>query len=211
MNNFNSQEYWQQRYVSGGNSGAGSYGVEAVTKANIINHWIKQYDIRTIFEAGSGDGNNLLFYHIPTSYCGYDVSPKAIELCLEKTRKIPNSLKYYFTSDIKMIDTEADLCLSLDVMYHLIEDSVFEDYCNLLFKNNYKYVIIYSTDTDSQFLADGTPLAPHVRFRSISDMIKKYPEYELLYMVSGFNTDDGKQMLFPSDKRFFLLKKLANN
>lgn len=42
----------------------------------------------------------------------------------------------------------ADLSLSLDVIYHLVEDEVFETYINTLFKSARRYVIIYSSNSD---------------------------------------------------------------
>ena len=51
----NSEEYWIQRYNSGGNSGAGSYSKLAEFKAEIINDYIKDNNITTIIEYGCGD------------------------------------------------------------------------------------------------------------------------------------------------------------
>ena len=208
MNEFDLAAYWESRYLNGGNSGAGSYGAEAQMKATIINYWIKEYNIRTITELGCGDGANLWLYDVPISYCGYDISPKAIELCEEKFHKHRNRLKYIFTTNMNMIDFDSDLCLSLDVWYHQIEDEDFEDYCKLLFEvGNWKYIIIYSTDTDSQFTEDGTPLAKHVRFRPVLDKVKEYPQWEVLFWSSGIRLSDDKNYRFPSLKRFFLLKR----
>jgi len=205
------KEYWDTRYRQGGTSGAGSYGVEAVTKANLINTWIKQYGIRTINEIGSGDGNNLLFYHVPISYTGYDLSSKAVELANEKTRKIKNSLKYFFTNNYDDQNFDADLCLCLDVWYHEVEDQDFEALCQTLFvKGKWKYIIAYTTDTDIQVLADGTPLADHLKFRPFLDTVKEFPQWEVLSVVTGFNTSDGLPMLFPNGKKFFLLKRFVD-
>lgn len=44
----------------------------------------------------------------------------------------------------------ADLTLSLDVIYHLIEDNVFFTYMDRLFDSSTKFVIIYSLNTDRQ-------------------------------------------------------------
>lgn len=201
-------EYWNNRYRMGGNSGAGSYNVEAVTKAQLINHVIDEYKIRTISELGCGDGNNLLFYKVPTSYTGYDYSKAAIEMCKEKTRKIANSLKYYFTDNVRDLDYDADLLLLLDVWYHQVEDNDFEALCDTVFnKFNGKYIIAYTTDTNEQVLPDGTPLAAHVRFREFMSKVQEFPQWEVLMAISGFNSNDGKQVLFPQEKKMFLLRK----
>ena len=42
----------------------------------------------------------------------------------------------------------AELTLSLDVIFHLIEDNVYAAYMNRLFDSSEKYVAIYSSDTE---------------------------------------------------------------
>lgn len=205
---FDVASYWDNRYKSGGNSGAGSYNTEAVIKASVINAWIKEHEIRTITELGCGDGNNLQMYNVPISYCGYDLSQTAVEICNEKTRKIKNSLKYFFTSDMNQIDLQADLCLSLDVWYHLVDDKVFADYCNILFNGGWKYIIAYTTDTDSEFISTGEKQADHLKQRSFTNEYQKHPQWELVAMLHGYKTQDEKVMNFPGDKKFFLLKRV---
>ncbi len=56
--------------------------------------------------------------------------------------------------------------MSLDVIYHLIEDDVFNSYMNQLFDSSKKYVIIYSCNFEKV-------LAVHVRCRKFSDWIEK--------------------------------------
>jgi hypothetical protein len=212
MENFNLQSYWENRYKNGGNSGVGSSGQEAMMKASLINHWIQQYDIRTINEVGCGDANNLLLYNVRMSYTGFDISPEAIKICKEKTRKIRNSLMYEFTTNYNDQNFDAELCLCLDVWYHAVEDQDFETLCKNLFVDfKGKYIIIYSTDSNSQELIDGTHLAPHVRFREVLSEIQKYSEWEVLYWISGIEVKDKENKImnvqFPSSKRFYLLSR----
>ena len=42
----------------------------------------------------------------------------------------------------------ADLALSLDVVFHLVEDEVFAQYMQTLIQAGNRYVIIYASDTD---------------------------------------------------------------
>jgi hypothetical protein len=58
-----------------------------------------------------------------------------------------------------------DLALSVDVIYHLVEDEVFEDHISLLFQLSRKYVGIYSSDSIQDW-----PGA-HIRHRRFSDWI----------------------------------------
>ena len=43
----------------------------------------------------------------------------------------------------------ADLILSLDVIYHLVEDEVYEAYMDRVFSSANRFVIIYSSNCDS--------------------------------------------------------------
>lgn len=168
-----SQRYWQERYNQGGNSGLGSYGELAVFKAEVLNNFVKENNITSVIEYGCGDGNQLRLAAYP-SYIGFDVSPKAISLCEE-----------IFSGDgaktFKLMDDyageTAELTLSLDVIYHLVEDSVFAAYMGRLFDSAKKYVIIYSSD-----LADPqNRLNPHIRHRKFSEWVRaERPDWELL-------------------------------
>ena len=63
----------------------------------------------------------------------------------------------------------ADLTLSLDVIYHLVEDTVFECYMRTLFDSSKRYVIVYASDTDDNPIHEGT----HVRHRKFSRWIRE--------------------------------------
>ena len=78
--------YWEQRYSAGGTSGCGSYGKLAEFKAEVIKAIIKEHDIKSIIELGSGDGNqiSITFDNPDISYLGFDVSKTAITMCMEK-------------------------------------------------------------------------------------------------------------------------------
>ncbi len=54
-----SESYWDQRYLSRGNSGVGSYGKFAEFKAEIVNDFVRENGIMSIVEYGCGDGNQL--------------------------------------------------------------------------------------------------------------------------------------------------------
>ena len=168
---FNSESYWEDRYISGRNSGDGSYGRLAEFKASIINQFVSDYNINTVIEYGCGDGNQLKLSNYK-SYIGFDVSKKAVALCNEifkndKTKQF-NLIKNYNNE-------KADLTLSLDVIYHLIENDKFNLYMDLLFTSSTKFVIIYSSNIDY------TPDSLHVKHRKFSDwIIKMNPEWELI-------------------------------
>lgn len=135
----NTISYWNRRYFTGMDSGAGSYGRLAEFKAGVINTFIKSNGITTMLDLGCGDGNQLSMFEID-NYTGVDVSPHII-----------HELQHKYTDDeykvFRHVVTEpAELVISLDVIYHLVEQGIYEDYMSSLFMWADKFVIIYSSD-----------------------------------------------------------------
>lgn len=167
-----SQEHWERRYVSGGTSGAGSYGKLAEFKAEVLNSFVQDFMIRSVIEFGCGDGNQLSVANYP-SYIGLDVSETAIKLCRERFRNDRTKSFFLYSPDC-FVDMhsifKAELALSLDVIYHLIEDRIFELHLNHLFSAAERFVIIYSSDTDT----NNPYQAPHVKHRHFSLWVKAH-------------------------------------
>jgi hypothetical protein len=63
------------------------------------------------------------------------------------------------------------MVISLDVIYHLIEDTVYDNYMNHLFNLSNKYVVIYAYDND-----EFDNYAPHVKPRKFSSWVKSNRE-----------------------------------
>jgi SAM-dependent methyltransferase len=158
-----SEAYWLQRYREGGNSGAGSRDKLAEFKAEVLNTFIRQEGIRSVIEFGCGDGEQLLLADYP-AYLGLDISPEAVARC-RKMFGSDASKSFCLMSDYA--DEKADLGLSLDVVYHLVEDDVFDKYMSILFEASERFVVIYSSNSDVQ---DGVH-APHIRHRKFSNWI----------------------------------------
>ena len=145
-----SKNYWEKRYANQGTSGPGSYNRLAEFKANFLNEFVRDKDIKSIAEFGCGDGNQLSLAAYP-SYIGVDVSETAIQLCKQTFIQDTQKQFYLYGSEAyKQSDINADLSLSLDVIYHLIEDSVFEAHMHDLFKTAKRYVIIYASNFDKK-------------------------------------------------------------
>ncbi len=153
--------YWNRRYQLGSDSGAGSYGQSAAHKAAFVNRFVAEHGIGSVIEFGCGDGNQLSLADYPR-YLGLDVSPEAVRTCRGKFAADE-------TKSFKLVEEyageRADLTLSLDVIFHLVEDQVFADYMTLLFDAADRYVIVYATNTNRT-----TPLdRAHVRHRRFTD------------------------------------------
>ena len=107
-----SADYWENRYKSGGNSGAGSYGQLCEFKADVINTFVAKNNIMTVMEFGCGDGNQLSYSNYP-EYVGYDVSETAIDICKKKFVKDnfglgePDRIEYGGTSTVDGEPTES--------------------------------------------------------------------------------------------------------
>jgi hypothetical protein len=177
-----SADFWERRYARGGTSGKGSYGALALSKADFINGFVGRNGVQSVIEFGCGDGNQLSLADYP-SYIGLDVSRAAIEMC--KDRFADDLHKSFFLYDSSyFVDRaglfKADMAISLDVVYHLVEDSVFEAYMGHLFGAGNRYVVVYSTN---EVMHDD---APHVRHRCFSSWIdSNCPGWRLREVADG--------------------------
>ena len=162
-----SARFWEQNYAQGETSGTGSYGALADGKSRYLNTLVREREVGSVIEFGCGDGNQLSLAEYP-SYIGLDVSRTAIGLCQQRFAADPT--KSFFLYDGTCFTDRAglftaDLALSLDVVYHLTEDAVFETYLAHLFAAGQRLVVIYSTDLEM----GGT--APHVRHRHFTPWV----------------------------------------
>lgn len=182
LNFTGSTEFWESRYARGGTSGPGSYGALAHGKANFLNAFVRSNGIQSVIEFGCGDGNQLSLAKYPR-YIGLDVSRSAISLCKGRFADDPDKSFFLYDSAcfVDHVDLfKADLALSLDVIYHLIEDSIFEAYMRHLFNASNCYVIVYATNG---IIRDD---APHVRHRCFSSWVDdNCPRWRLQEVVDG--------------------------
>jgi len=179
---FNSNMYWETRYAHGGNSGAGSYGNLAEFKAEVLNAFVKENKIHSVIEFGCGDGNQLSLakYH---SYVGLDVSKTAITLCKERFKHDQTKSFFFYDPEFfvdRAFGLGAELSLSLDVIYHLREDKIFESHLRHLFSAAQRFVIIYSTNYNHDALEG----ALHVKHREFSAWVQQnLPGWTMLRRV----------------------------
>ncbi len=182
-----SARFWEARYSRGGTSGTGSYGAHAEVKARFLNELVRERGVRSVIEFGCGDGNQLSLAEYP-SYIGLDVSPTAVSLCQE--RFAHDQAKSFFLYDGARFTDKAgiftaDLALSLDVVYHLTEDGIFDTYLRHLFAAGRRLVVIYSTDSE----VSGT--APHVRHRRFTPWVNVHcPDWRFAGVSSGPDDED---------------------
>lgn len=173
----NSADYWENRYRSGGNSGAGSYNRLAMFKAEILNDYVVSNGINSVIEFGSGDGAQLDLAKYPL-YTGIDVS-RTIITAAKKRFSGKSNITFVHSSEL-LKGVTADLALSLDVIFHLVEDDVFDDYMRRLFAAANKSVVIYASNRDEH-----TP-DPHVRHRMFTRWVEEnQPDFELVRQIQN--------------------------
>lgn len=153
----------------------------------MLNEFVRSNAVQSVIEFGCGDGHQLSLATYP-SYVGLDVSPSAIERCKQMFAE-DDTKSFFLYSTPHFVDRanvfRAELAMSLDVIYHLVEDEIFNDYMRHLFDAATRFVIIYSSDDSS--IVDS---APHVRHRQFSTWVEEnMPTWTLMETVKNPNDD----------------------
>jgi len=175
------RDYWENRYLQGRSSGKGSCGKVALFKAEVLNTFVREHNIKSVAELGCGDGRQLSLAEYP-DYVGLDISPTAIEFCKNRFRQDPSKhfLVYRPEAFVPGPEMSAELGLSLEVVFHLVEDRLFELYMQHLFACSSRYVIFFSSNTTLNLPFQGK----HIRHRRFTDWIERnLPHWQLMEMI----------------------------
>lgn len=177
-----SRDYWESRYRLGMTSGAGSMGELARFKARVLNEFVREHSVESVIELGCGDGLQLALADYPR-YVGVDVSRTAIELCRQRFAGDATKTFLWQGGAARAGDgglPQADLALSLDVIYHLLEDDVYRRYLGDLFGAAKRHVIIYSSNRED------SASAAHVRHRLfLRDVEAGFPQFRLVRRIEN--------------------------
>jgi SAM-dependent methyltransferase len=181
---FSSKKYWEKKYRSGGNSGPGSYGRLAEFKAQVINDLVKEMNLQSVIEFGCGDGNQLSYFSFE-KYTGFDVSEFILKQTIKKFENDP-SKSFFLHDPFCFVDREgvfqADMTMSLDVIFHLVEDEIFNKYMTNLFAYARQFVVIYSSNTTKQYRFQ----AKHVLHRKFTDWTNaNCPDWEMIRKIEN--------------------------
>jgi len=154
-----------------------------------------------VLDLGCGDGSLLSLLRVP-DYLGVDVSPTILARCAERFSDRPNH-RFLTPADLGEA-APADLALSIDVIYHLIEDAVFARHMRDLFDRTRKFVIIYASNRNSVWPDR------HVRHRRFSDHVAAHwPEWQLLAHVPNRYPYDGTRAAATTFADFFVYGRTA--
>jgi SAM-dependent methyltransferase len=145
---FGSTDYWRRRYASGGRAGKGTYGRLGAFKAEVVNGFFRREGVTSAVEFGCGDGDQAALFKV-ARYTGVDVSEAAIARAKAQLR---GRTGWHFMTfeEAALNHLRAEASLSLDVIFHLVEDDLFEQHMRRLFEAAERFVVIYSSNkTDS--------------------------------------------------------------
>lgn len=164
-----SRNFWEKNYKRGGDSGSGSGGEFAKYKASVLNTFVKDNNIRSVIDFGCGEGRQLSLFNFP-KYIGLEVSQTALARCMKRFEN--DSTKSFFLYGPEFFQDNgsvflSEVAISLDVLYHLVEDEIFEKYMRDLFASASRYIIIQSYNA-----VDTNLEAPHVRARHFTPWIE---------------------------------------
>jgi|TARA_B110000967_G_C18575171_1_gene406869 hypothetical protein len=166
---------WETRYKNGGNSGSGSYNELCEFKNNILNTFISENNINSIIDFGCGDCNQIKNVPIE-NYIGLDISEYIIQTHND-TYKDDSSKSFLVYDDKTNYTIKSDVTLSLDVLYHILEDNLFITYLQHLFTCSTKHVIIYSSNFEGH--SQG-----HMKTRKFTDHVEKlFPNWKLTSFI----------------------------
>lgn len=179
---FDSSAYWEGRYSAGGDSGVGSHGEYAAYKADVLNGFVAENDVESVVEFGCGDGNQIELTEYP-EYVGLEVSAAAIESCARRFTD-DESKSFLLYDPLHFVNNgalSADLVLSLEVLFHVVDRAEFEKALHDIFGASRRYVIVFSSNHD-----DPKPDTVHVRHREFTEYVAEtFPEFDLIEVIEN--------------------------
>lgn len=194
-----SSRFWDAHYRLGGTSGPGSHGELRAYKAGYINAFIQRQDISSVIEFGCGDGEQLSSY-IDVDYVGLDVSEVALRRAMD--RFVGDSGKSFFIYEPALYRDNhglfrCELALSIDVIFHLVENEIYSKYLSDLFSSSTRWVIVY-TSNEEQLVTD----VPYTRHRHFIDDVERLGSWQLVHAEEN-------PLASLTRARFFVFERMA--
>lgn len=167
---FDSFKYWENRHSKFINR---NKTINTVS-INSINTFIKEKNIKNLFDYGCGDGR-MAQCIIVENYFGVDVSSTAILKCKELN---PGKNFYLCNKNDKNLKEllkafKPDLSFSFSVISHVIEDKLFEEYMENLFCSE-RFVFINAINENKFFSAE------YQKHRNFTKYIERFKDWKLL-------------------------------
>lgn len=180
MKNCNYRDYWEKRYHRNGTSGAGSYGILAEFKGEVINNLIKEYNIFSTIEFGCGDGNQIQYINYK-DYIGFDIAPSAINRCINLfAMDKDKTFLIYDPQKFNPEDYNADMVVCLDVLYHIMDEDDFIKTLNHIFMCSNKLIVLYTIISFDRSIYCHSK---SIKNRSIFNYISQYDNFKIKYII----------------------------
>ena len=142
-------------------------------------------------------------FSIPT-YHGLDVSQTVVDQA-RITFHEDKTKSFEHVTEFNRKQKSFELSMSLDVIYHLIEDDVFSSYMYNLFNSSGKFVIIYASNKTDENYVPGF----HVKHRAFSDWVKKNrPEFQQIEVIPNSYPEDSNNPNETSFADFYFYQKV---
>ncbi|MDR3155324.1 MAG: FkbM family methyltransferase [Deltaproteobacteria bacterium] len=160
------KEYWNERYRAKRGAGTGSYGPLAEYKAEVVNSFARDHGAESAVDLGCGDGFQSSLFRF-RKYAGLDLSEEAIRLC-NSAFQDDTSKTFGLYSPGGTAVPGAEIALSLDSIFCMPEDDLFERHMRDLFGAAERFAVVYSTNVDAEA---GTGPAAHTRSRRFTGWV----------------------------------------
>ncbi len=183
-----SDRFWEKRYALGGNSGPGSYGRVAAWKARVVDEFLAEVKPSVIEDWGCGDGHQASLLSLPenATYLGLDVSMTTLDRLGRAHYGDPTRRFQHIRSFWHRPREPADVALSLEVLFHLVDEADWARYLDELFgeSSTATWVVVLSND------ADHGGVGEHVAVRPFVDYVnERYGErYEFDRRIQSFDS-----------------------
>lgn len=162
------KNFWNSQYKKGLGSGAGSRGNLLEYKTNYLNKIFKDYNIKSVFDFGCGDGWQVEHLKLE-NYYGIDISEQAIKLCRQK---IPShwELKVNNFRDVEI--PKVDCCMCIDTLYHIMDDETREKTIENIFNSGASIIILYTIHP--RFVKNDGEVIGSITMYNIEPLLKEY-------------------------------------
>ena len=167
--------YWQKRYASGRNSGAGSYGANAEYKSSVINEIVEREGIQSVLEFGCGDGNQLTYYRFPR-YVGLDVTQEAVDMCSAKFADDPTKSFQYYTPGEHLTLGSFDMTMAVEVLMHVTRDDDYFQTLQAILDNSLRWVVLIDPLWPVREYQKGS----HEKHRQLLQFLEDLDDFEIV-------------------------------
>ena len=183
-NSLEKNEYWDERYFSGGTSGEGSIGKSRDFKWDVITQYVPQID--DVLDIACGD---LSFWEGRDCkhYTGVDLSPTIVE----KNKKSRPHWNFIVGNAADDLNESAEIVFCNDVLFHIMDGTIFETILQNLCKFSKQYIFIFTWSRN-----------PFTILKYKLNLIRSM-QLRLFLRILSDNTTDGKYQKYRDFSKYY--------